>query len=143
MLNKLYELLRKYRDLIIYLLLGVGTTAVNFAVYYPLLNICGFSATVSNVVAWFASVLFAFATNKPLAFKSTDWSLRVTLPELIKFLGCRVGSGIFETLFLAITVDILLWNGNIMKILVSVFVVIANYIASKYFVFRKKKSTSE
>lgn len=137
MLNKVHELLRKYRDLIIYLLLGAATTAVNFAIYYPLLNILELSASVSNVVAWVISVLFAFATNKPLAFKSMDWSPKVTLPEFVKFVGCRLGSGVFETLFLAITVDVLSWNGNIMKLFISVVVVIANYIASKYFVFNK------
>lgn len=137
MLIRLKGLFWKHRDLFIYLILGAATTVVNFAVYYPLLNCFAFSATVSNIIAWVVSVVFAFLTNKPFAFKSMDWSLKVTIPELIKFVGCRVGSGIFETLFLAVTVDILLWNGNIMKILISVFVVIANYIASKYFVFRK------
>lgn len=137
MLNKAHELLRKHRDLIIYLILGAATTAVNFAVYYPLLNILRLSATVSNVVAWVVSVLFAFVTNKPLAFKSMDWSAKVTLPEFVKFVGCRLGSGALETLFLTITVDVLSWNGNIMKLFISVIVVIANYVASKYFVFQR------
>lgn len=136
MWNKLKILLCKRCDLIVYLILGVATTAVNFAVYYPLLNICGFSATVSNVIAWLVSVLFAFLTNKPFAFKSMDWSLKVSMPEFIKFLGCRIGSGAFETAYLAITVDILQWNGNIMKLLASIVVVTLNYIASKYFVFK-------
>lgn len=137
MLKRLINMLKKHQDVLIYLVLGVATTAVNFAVYYPLLNVCKLSATVSNVIAWVVSVLFAFVTNKPLAFKSTDWSMGVTLPELIKFVGCRIGSGVLETGFLALTVDLLLWNGNIMKILISVVVVLANYIASKYFVFHK------
>ena len=137
MRNELIEQLRKHRVLIIYLVLGAATTAVNFAIYYPLLNIAMCSVTVSNVVAWIVSVLFAFLTNKPLAFKSMDWSAKVAFPEFIKFVGCRLGSGVFETLFLAITVDVLLWNGNIMKLLVSVVVVITNYVASKFFIFHK------
>lgn len=137
MVKKLKTLLNKYRNLIIYLIFGAATTAVNFAVYYPLLNFCAFPASLSNAISWVASVIFAFFTNKPFVFKSTNWSIRVTMPEFIKFVGCRVGSGVFETLFLACTVDILLWNGNVMKILVSVFVIAANYIASKYFIFHK------
>lgn len=137
MLNKAIALLKKHKNLIVYLVLGVATTAVNFAVYYPLLNLLKISATASNIIAWTVSVLFAFLTNKPFAFKSTNWSFNIMLPEFIKFLGCRIGSGIMETVFLMLTVDILLWNGNVMKLLISVAVVIANYVASKYFVFRK------
>ena len=137
LVKKLKELLVKYSDLLIYLILGVLTTLVNYAVYFPLHNLLSLSATTSNIIAWAASVLFAFVTNKPLAFKSMDWSMKVTGPEFVRFVGCRLGSGVLETLFLLLTVDVLLWNGNIMKIIVSVAVVIINYFASKFFVFRK------
>ena len=137
MFIKLANMLKKHQDIIVYLILGVATTAVNFAVYYPLLNLCNFSATVSNAIAWIVSVLFAFLTNKPFAFKSTDWTVGITIPEMFKFVGCRVSSGALETIFLAITVDALLLNGNIMKLFVSVIVVIINYLTSKYFVFKK------
>ena len=137
MSKKLHELLYKYHDLLVYLLLGAATTVVNFAAYYPLHNIFYLSATLSNVIAWIISVLFAFVTNKPFDFKSKDWSAGVTIPEFVKFISCRVGSGVVETVFLTVTVDILQFNGNIMKLLISVLVVIFNYIASKYFVFHK------
>ena len=127
----------KYKDILIYLVLGAFTTFVNFLVYFPLLNYCSVSAAVANVLAWVAAVLFAFVTNKPFVFKSKDWSIPTLLPEFTKFIGCRLGSGIIETLFIMVTVDVLTWNGNVIKILISVFVVIANYLASKYFVFRK------
>ena len=135
--KKLRALLVKYNDLIVYLILGVLTTLVNYAVYFPLHNVLSWSASVSNVIAWVVSVLFAFVTNKPLAFKSMDWSMNVTAPEFAKFVGCRVGSGLLETLFLMLTVDVMLWNGNIMKLFVSIAVVLINYFASKFFVFRK------
>lgn len=137
MRKQLSEWLKSHHDLIVYLILGVATTVVNFAVYYPLLNICHFSATVSNIVAWSVAVIFAFITNKIFAFNSKTWLTKVVLPEFGKFVACRVASGALETIFLTLTVDILFWNGNIMKLLISVIVVIVNYIASKYFVFKK------
>lgn len=129
--------LTKYKDILIYLVLGAFTTLVNFLVYFPLLNYCNVSAAVSNIVAWLAAVLFAFLTNKPFVFRSMDWSISALLPEFTRFISCRLGSGIIETLFIMVTVDVLMLNGNIMKILISIFVVIANYLTSKYFVFRK------
>ena len=68
--------------------------------------------------------------------KSHDWSLKTVLPELAAFVGCRVGSGLLETGIIFITVDLLSWNGNLMKLVTSVLVVILNYIGSKLLVFR-------
>lgn len=115
-----------------YLIFGALTTAVNWAVYYPLHYAVNLSAAVSKTVAWAVAVLFAFFTNKPFVFKSYDWSGKTVIPEFLKFTGGRIGSGLFEILVIFVTVDVLTWNGNIMNIVVSVFVVIMNYIVSKF-----------
>lgn len=138
MYDKLKALFRKYYDLVTYLVFGVLTTAVNYLVYLPCFNLLHLSASVSNSIAWVAAVAFAFLTNKPLVFRSYDWSAKVVFPELVRFVGCRVGSGVLETLILLVTVDLLCWNGNVWKLVTSVLVVILNYVASKLLVFRKK-----
>ncbi len=138
MCKKLQALWNKYSDVLLYLIFGGLTTAVNYAVYLPCYNIWGIPASVSNVIAWASAVAFAFLTNKPLVFKSYDWSAKTVLPELGKFVGCRVSSGLLETGILFVTVDLLHWNGNWIKLATSVLVVILNYFASKLLVFRKK-----
>ena len=137
MLQKIRALVEKYWDIVTYLIFGVLTTVVNYLVYLPIYNLLGASAAVSNAIAWVAAVAFAFLTNKPFVFKSHDWSAKTVLPELSKCVGCRVASGVLETLILLLAVDILGWNGNIWKIITSVLVVILNYVASKLLVFRK------
>lgn len=137
MIQKIRNLVVKYWDIITYLVFGVLTTVVNYLVYIPLYNVMGFSATVSNVIAWVVAVAFAYLTNKPFVFRSNDWSMKTVIPELTKFVGCRVGSGVVETAILFISVDLLGWNGNIWKLVTSVLVVILNYIASKLIVFKK------
>lgn len=138
-MKKLRALFERYYDVISYLFFGGLTTVVNYLVYLPCYNWWGISSSVSNMIAWVAAVAFAFLTNKPFVFKSHDWSAKVVWPELTKFVGCRIGSGILETLFLLVTVDILHWNGNWMKLITSVLVVILNYFGSKFLVFAKKK----
>ena len=138
MLNKLRTLFVKYADVLSYLFFGVLTTIVNYIVYLPLYNWLNFSAAVSNCIAWVAAVAFAYLTNKPFVFKSYDWSLKTVIPELAKFVGCRLGSGLTETVIILLTVDICRLDGNIMKLITSVLVVILNYFGSKLFVFRKK-----
>ena len=136
-MKKLNELLRKHWDVVSYLFFGVLTTVVNYLVYLPCFNWLHYSATVSNVIAWVVSVAFAYVTNKPFVFKSYDWSAKAVLPELAKFVACRIGSGVLETLTLLVTVDLLHWSGNVMKLIVSVLVVIINYVGSKLLVFKK------
>ena len=138
MIQKIRSLLEKYWDIITYLIFGVLTTVVNYMVYLPAYNLLGLSASVSNVLSWIVAVAFAFLTNKPFVFKSHDWSKKTVIPELTKFVSCRIASGAMETVILLITVDMLGWNGNIWKLLTQVLVVILNYVFSKLIVFRKK-----
>ena len=138
-MNRIKLTLAKHKDVILYLVFGVLTTVVNYIVYFPVHNLLKFSAAVSNVIAWIIAVIFAFFTNKPFVFKSNDWSKEVMIPEALKFVGCRISSGIIETLILLLFVDILSVNGNSMKIVTSVVVVILNYFGSKLLVFRKKQ----
>ncbi len=125
--------------MISYLFFGVLTTLVNYAVYLPLYNYAGVSASVSNVIAWVVAVLFAFLTNKPFVFGSHDWSAKTVLPELGKFTACRIGSGVLETGILFLFVDMLSMEGNVIKLITSVLVVILNYVGSRLLVFRKSK----
>ena len=138
-MKTLKSLFIKYYDIISYLFFGGLTTVVNYLVYLPCYNWLHLSATVSNVIAWAVAVIFAYLTNKPFVFKSYDWSMKTVMPEFGKFLGCRVGSGVMETAIIFLTVDCLQWNGNVMKLIVSVLVIILNYMASKLLVFTKKK----
>lgn len=140
MIEKIKKLILRYYDVLAYLFFGVLTTLVNYAVYLPCYNLLHWTASVSNVVAWVAAVAFAYLTNKPFVFKSHDWSFSVVWPELTKFVGCRIGSGLLETGIIFVFVDWLQFDGNIFKLITSVLVVILNYFASKLLVFRKKTS---
>lgn len=139
MIETLRKLLEKYGDILSYLFFGVLTTVVNYLVYLPCYNLLGLSAALSNAVAWVFAVAFAYLTNKPFVFKSYDWSAKTVLPELAKFIGCRIGSGAAETLILFVSVDVLGWNGNVWKLVTSVLVVVLNYVGSKLLVFTKGK----
>ena len=136
-MKKIRTLIGKHYDILVYLIFGVLTTAVNYIVYLPCYNLLGFSATLSNVIAWVVAVAFAYLTNKPFVFRSFDWSVKTVVPALAKFVGSRIASGALETGIIFVTVDCLLWNGNVMKLVTSVLVVIMNYVASKLLVFRK------
>ena len=137
-MQKIRILIRKHYDILAYLFFGVLTTVVHYVIYLPCYNLLQLSAAVSNAIAWVAAVAFAYETNKPFVFRSHDWSAKTVVPELTKFVGSRVASGALETAIIFVTVDLMLWNGNVMKLVTSVLVVIFNYVASKLLVFNKR-----
>jgi putative flippase GtrA len=137
MVQKIKNLVQKHWDILSYLFFGGLTTVVNYLVYLPCYNLLNLSAAVSNAIAWAVAVAFAYLTNKPFVFRSHDWSLKTVIPELTKFVTCRIGSGLLETGILFLCVDLWAWNGNVWKLITSVLVVILNYIASKLLVFKK------
>ena len=138
-MSKILALIKKHWDILVYLVFGVLTTAVDFLIYFPCYNLLQIPATVSNVIAAVGAIIFAFLTNKPLVFHSHDWSLKTVGPELVKFVGTRIGSMLIQTGIIFVTVDLLSWDGNVMKIITAVIVVILNYVGSKLLVFRKRK----
>ena len=137
MVRKIKNLVQKHWDILSYLFFGGLTTVVNYLVYLPCFNLLALSAAVSNAIAWAVAVAFAYLTNKPFVFRSHDWSMKTVVPELTKFVTCRIGSGLLETGILFLCVDLLQFNGNVWKLITSVLVVILNYVASKLLVFKK------
>ena len=135
MLKKLFK---QYvnKETISYLIFGVLTTAVDFIIF-QLILLTGLHYLIAQGVAWAGAVAFAFVTNKLFVFGSKDTSLPVVMRELITFVGGRVISGVISTLMLAGLVELLFLPELPAKLLTQVFVVIANYVISKLFIFRK------
>ena len=105
MMEKIKELFRKYREIILYLVFGVLTTLVSWIVYYGILiggrAVFGIPAeettsgryfvlyTAAQVIQWIAAVLFAFFTNKKWVFTEADKSVPV-IRQLGTFAGSRL-----------------------------------------------------
>ena len=159
MMEKVKQLFVKYKELISYGFWGGMTTVVNWVSYmvcYDLLgeglerdiNVLGTAmslrVTVANILAWVLAVIFAFVTNKIWVFGSKSWKPSVFLPELWKFISARLITFALEAylvpLFCAIGLDAAIFGKSGMgaKLLVSVVVIILNYVFSKLLVFKEK-----
>ena len=127
-------------EFITYVIAGALTTLLNYAVYFLMrLVIPGDLGIVpANIVAWLAAVVFAFVVNKVFVFDSPSWDSKTLLREFFPFIAARLLSLGFDTLFMYVTAGLLHWNEPLMKIVSNVFVLLMNYIASKFIIFRKK-----
>ena len=129
---------KQTKELFAYLFFGGLTTLINI-VSYGILNVLfDLPVAISNIIAWFLSVLFAYATNRKYVFHSEKVTHKEILKECVNFFAGRISTGIFDTIFMIITVTLLNLPNFIMKNASNVIVIILNYIISKLIVFKKK-----
>lgn len=132
------KLMKKYKRIIVYGIFGVLTTIVNVAIYHMCYEFAQIGNIISTVIAWFFAVAFAFITNKLFVFESKAMDIKTIICEAFKFFSCRIGTGIIEVGFMAVFVDILNFDGTIMKLITNFVVIVLNYILSKLVIFKKE-----
>jgi len=100
------------------------------------------SMTLAGIIAWVVAVAVAFVTNKLWVFQSKSWDGKLVTNEALTFFGGRVATGLLEIIAVPTLVgwgfNFVLFgvNGLPAKIVISVIIVILNYILSKFISFR-------
>ncbi|MCQ2378394.1 MAG: GtrA family protein [Victivallaceae bacterium] len=150
------QLWKKYREMILYIVVGALTTALSFGIYGLLWKGLGI-AWLANSVAWVGAVSFAFFANKLAVFGSRAMDARTLGRELFLFIGCRLGTGLFAMAFIGFSVDWLLqteyaaalpewyrsWHWLAMKFFAEAFETVANYLAGKFWIFARRKDAAQ
>lgn len=140
-MEKLISLLKdkdKMKHYLLYLVFGILTTIVDFTVLYllsilvPILN-----ENISNSIAVFVSIIFAYFTNRKYVFKSKEIN---KFKEFTNFLISRMFSSLFNIIMFWIMTTFTPINKFLVKAIISVVVIILNYVFSKLFVFKQNKS---
>ncbi len=142
-MNKLLELYKKYKEIILYLIFGVLATVVSLGVKYALLFTVleasnAVQLQIAVIISWVAAVLFAYFTNRNFVFESKNQN---KLKEFSSFVVARITTLIMEMIIMWFFVTLLGLNSNlyvvIFTLISQVVVIVGNYILSKLFVFKK------
>ena len=141
MVDKIKELMKKYEEIIVYLIVGVLTTIFSWAACF-VAEVLGLDPTsdvqnfIINSIGWAAGVLFAYPLNRKWVFHSTNPKI---MKEFVGFAGSRVSTWGLDIVIMWFTVNLLHMNYWIAKIFISsVIVTILNYVFSKLLIFKKK-----
>lgn len=153
-MQKIIKLVKAFinKETLTYLLFGILTTVVSFCSLKVFDILLGKELyLLSNTISWLLAVLFAFVTNKLFVFGSKSWSFSVLKKELPSFFGARIASYFVEQGGLWLFMELLGFKEIVFdflvlklsglmtaKLIVSVLVVIINYILSKFFIFKKE-----
>ena len=133
------ELYHKYREVIMYLIFGVLTTVVALAIYYGLVYTIidpndAFWLQVANFISWAGGVVFAYITNRKYVFQSHETN---KLKEVSSFVGARLLTLFMDMAIMFVGVTLLHGNDKVIKLISQVVVIVANYVFSKLFVFKR------
>ncbi len=144
-MKKIKELLKKYEEIIRYLIIGVLTTVVSLLTYYLLsYTVLDPKVTlqlqITNIISWIASVTFAYFTNRKYVFKVQE---QKNLKEASKFYVSRLTTLVLDMLLMQIFVIKLKFNDKIIKLIVQVIIIVLNYVLSKFLVFKSKVKNNE
>lgn len=131
---KLFNKGFKY-ELIAYIIFGILTTVVDWVVYYILSGL-DVNYIINSIISWTAAVLFAFITNKLFVFDSKR--LKNIFRELVLFVLSRLSTLVINLVGMYVLISLLKLNEFISKAILSILVVILNYIFSKLFIFKTK-----
>ena len=127
------------KEVILYVVFGVLTTIVSLVTYYICVGTFlnaenAIQLQIANIIAWIISVAFAYITNRKFVFESTN---KNKLGEATKFVTSRIATLLMDMFIMFLGVTLLKFNDGIIKIISQVIVIVANYVFSKIFVFKK------
>ena len=129
----------RYKELFFYAVFGVGATVINIVSYRVLANTFGKKYfLIANIIAWILAFIFAFITNKLFVFESKSWEAQTAMKEFVGFLSARLATGILDTVLMWLFVSVISLDDTLSKIIINILVIIINYIASKFFIFKKE-----
>jgi putative flippase GtrA len=149
-INGVKRLRKKSRIAILMSISGILTTLANMVTFVVCTHLFGDEHYVlNNVAAWFVCMVVAFVTNKLWVFSSKSWRLKIAGKEFMEFAFARLLSFAFEEIGLILFVNFSRFGQStfsffgyqmtsqvIIKLILSVGVVISNYLVSKYWVFK-------
>ncbi len=154
-MRKIINLLKKYifnKEMMMYIIMGVLATLVNWAAHAIFVNPISsliadeeIALAVTTLIAWTIAVVFAFFTNKIWVFESKSWAPKVFWKEFIGFILARIFTGLFEIfgvpflVYIGLDQEIFGIKAMASKVVVSIIVIVLNYVFSKLLVFKKKE----
>ena len=162
------KLFEKYREIIIYLIVGVLTTIVSWGACWvakpfldPTQDLQNF---IINTIGWAAGVVFAYPLNRKWVFRSNNDKI---VKEFFGFASSRLSTWVLDILIMWFFVNIVPLTNLITKVcgwlninlanadmdslnywvakicISAVLVTILNYVFSKLLIFKKKKDSDK
>lgn len=132
-------LLKRYEEIIRYLIVGIMTTVVCLMFFYGstwtfLDGNDAMQLQIANIISWIGSNAFAYGMNRRYVFQSKNPQV---LKELLTFFSSRVVTLLLDMAVMHVGTIWMGGNYAWVKWFSIVIVTVVNYLVGKVWVFRK------
>lgn len=128
---------KKHEEGINYLIFGFLAFVLNYILYFLFADAMQMHYMAATVLSWVLTVVFAYWTNRTFVFKSQNKGAGAVWKEFVSFIGARVATEVLEIVLMYVMVDLLSINDKISKLVCQTLVILANYVLSKIWIFKK------
>lgn len=144
-MKKIWNLYKKYEEVVNYLVVGGLTTIVAIGSKLLLLDTIldqtnGLELQIAEVISWFLAVTFAYVTNRIFVFKSKTSGSKCAR-EIFNFFKGRIVTQLIQMFIMWFFVTLLKLDSNVwvlvFTLVCQVMQIVLNYVISKLLVFKK------
>ncbi len=126
------EFIKKYKQFVLYSIIGTFSASLDFAIYTALFKFSGIAYLISNAISVNCGIITSFLLNRQFNFKIKDKTiLRFVLFYSVGLLGLAV-----STALLWMLVEHWEVNAIVAKILTIIVVVLVQFSLNKYITFK-------
>ena len=133
-MNMLSRLYQRFRNLILYGIIGSFTSALDFAVFTLLSKYIGIHYIIANCISVLVGITTSFALNRSINFKVKD----KTGKRFLIFLMVGLCGLLLSNVILYVGIDMLSGDELIVKLASIVLVVGFQFILNKFITFKEK-----
>ena len=135
MKDRIINLYNRFRNLILYGLIGGFCAALDFGVYTLLCHFEVLPYLWANVISTHIGIFTSFFLNRAYNFKVKD----KTPQRFLSFYAVGLTGLGLSSLMLWLMVDKAQWNELVCKLITIVVVALLQFILNKYITFKQKK----
>lgn len=139
--EKLRSLYEKHREIIAYLFIGGVTTVISFSLYFLFARVFLWTPAASSAASDGVAIAVAYVANKRYVFRSVRSSREALAAEAAGFFITRIAFLALSSYLMYLTVDLWAWPDVPSRAGVTLLVIALNYIASKFFIFKKNEKS--
>lgn len=133
--NKIIALFHRFRNLILYGIIGGFCAALDFGIYMLLCHFDVLPYLWANVISTHIGIFTSFLLNRSFNFKVKD----KTPQRFLSFYAVGLTGLGMSSLLLWLMVDKAGWNEFVCKLITIVVVALLQFILNKYITFKQKK----
>ncbi len=123
----------RFRNLILYGVIGSCTATLDFLLFTALTQWAGVYYIAANVVSCSVSIMCSFLLNRKYNFRVNDHPIR----RMVSFFSVGVAGLFLSSLILHFCIDGLCWGKSAAKLTSIVITVFIQFLLNKYISFRQ------